>query len=96
MSGASRARRTSTSGASVPMAPFCDPRSRRWRVSLRVSTSVIPMTPWSNAYSYSDIGSCPISSGSCYDGSCSWSSQYCSSTTIDDSGETGAASGVTQ
>jgi hypothetical protein len=60
------------------------------------ASPVIPMTPWSNAYSYSDIGSCPISSGSCYDGSCSWSQQYCSSTTIDDSGETGSASGVTQ
>ena len=33
MSGASRARSTSASGGSVPMAPFCAPLSRRWRVS---------------------------------------------------------------
>ena len=41
MSGAARARRRSASGDSVPIAPFCEPWSRRWRVSLRVSTSVM-------------------------------------------------------
>ncbi len=54
MSGASRARRTSASGDSVPMAPFCEPLSRRCRVSRRVSTSVMPTMPWRARYASSD------------------------------------------
>src|SRR5690606_17472772 len=45
MLGALRARSTSTSGDSRPMAPFCAPWSRRWRVSFRVSTSAMATTP---------------------------------------------------
>ena len=54
MSGAARAARSSASGDVVPMAPFCDPWSRRCRVSLRVSTSVIPTTPCCARYASSD------------------------------------------
>ena len=43
MLGAARARSTSVSGASVPIAPFCEPLSRRCRVSLRVSISEMPI-----------------------------------------------------
>jgi hypothetical protein len=54
------------------------------------ASPVIPMTPWSNVYSYSNIGTCPVD---CYAGSCQ---QYCTSASNDDSGATGSASGVTQ
>jgi hypothetical protein len=54
MSGAERARPTRSSGEVVPIAPFCEPWSRRWRVSRRVSTSAMPTTPWRARYASSD------------------------------------------
>ncbi len=48
--GASRAFRTRTSGAAVPMAPFCEPWSRKWRVKARVSMPVMATMPWRARY----------------------------------------------
>ena len=61
MSGAcARAREAAPRATSVPMAAFCEPWSRRCRVSLRVSTSVMPTMPWRARYASSDSSRAPV------------------------------------
>ncbi len=56
MSAVSRTRVSSASGSvSVVEIPTrIAPRSRRWRVSARVSTPLMPTTPWSRSSSSSE------------------------------------------